>query len=420
MNFDGIFFNVDDYMIEGNDIGEGVFGRVYVCRSREDNQRYALKKIIINSQNTFSGTEQMYFMRESTILHQVTHPAIVKFVGINFQSFDDIHVLSPSIITEFIPNGSLQEVLAKGRSRNPDINFTATKKYIFILGISHAMKYLHKNGIVHRDLKPANILIDSNYFPKICDFGLARCFPRKARLVMTGQIGSPAYMAPELLSEDQLEYKGEIDVYAFSMILFEIASGKVPYSELDVGPFSLTRRVLDGYRPERKEGINDKMWRLIEKCWDQNPTERYSFEELFDLFSNDFTYLDQPVNAEEINNYLRSLNDPQFVRRDAEIKSNLVHSIQSQTESLYDMLENACEEGNVDLFNQILSREVIDINHKYIVHYIGYSFWNFFNVFFSNFNLNNSIKFQKSLFFHDILKIINLIAFLKSLNFHNI
>lgn len=118
MNFDGIFFNVDDYLIDGNVIGEGIFGRVYVCRSKADNQRYALKKITINAQNTFLGTEQMYFMRKSTILHQVSHPAIVKFVGINFQSFDVIHVLSPSIITEFISNDSLQTVLAKCRTRN--------------------------------------------------------------------------------------------------------------------------------------------------------------------------------------------------------------------------------------------------------------------------------------------------------------
>ena len=78
------------------------------------------------------------------------------------------------------------------------------------------MKYLHEHGIIHRDLKPENILIDKNYYPKICDFGLARCFPlsltNSYKMTMTGQIGTPLYMAPELLMEEAGHYGPEVDV----------------------------------------------------------------------------------------------------------------------------------------------------------------------------------------------------------------
>lgn len=57
-----------------------------------------------------------------------------------------------------------------------DDNWSPTKKYISLLGISDAMRYLHKVGVIHRDLKPQNILMDSDYYPRVCDFGLSRCF----------------------------------------------------------------------------------------------------------------------------------------------------------------------------------------------------------------------------------------------------
>lgn len=111
----------------------------------------------------------MLLMREAIILRKLNHPSIIKFYGINFHSFDNPNKLEPTIITQYLPNGSLKTMLDTEK-------LTITKKYISLLGISHAMKYMHQQDILHRDLKPENILIDDNYYPKICDFGLSRCF----------------------------------------------------------------------------------------------------------------------------------------------------------------------------------------------------------------------------------------------------
>ena len=104
-----------------------------------------------------------------------------------------------------------------------DNNWSPTKKYICLLGISDAMRFLHKCGIIHRDLKPQNILVDSNFYPKVCDCGLSRCFS------MTGQIGTPLYMSPEMF-EDEEHFGPAVDVYAFAILAYEIVTGKEPFA----------------------------------------------------------------------------------------------------------------------------------------------------------------------------------------------
>jgi serine/threonine protein kinase len=75
------------------------------------------------------------------------------------------------------------------------------------MGMAHGMAYLHRHKIVHRDLKTPNILLDERILPKIADFGLGR-FVTDCEAVqkMTGNIGTPIWMAPELLVGD--EYGG--------------------------------------------------------------------------------------------------------------------------------------------------------------------------------------------------------------------
>lgn len=184
-------------------LGKGSFGTVYIAINHDDGQEYAAK--VIDISDGFNGKQQMKFLQESSTLHKLDHPSIVKFKGINLQSFKDPTILQPTIITELLPKGSLRANLIKEKGSIADEKWSATKKYIILLGISDAMRYLHKHSIIHRDLKPENIMMDENLNPKIADLGLSICLNSLSNSMnlksQKGLKGTPLYMAPEVLTK---------------------------------------------------------------------------------------------------------------------------------------------------------------------------------------------------------------------------
>lgn len=384
MDFKGIFFNPKDFTLTGKKLGKGAFGTVYIIEKNNDHTKYAAK--IIESDENIDGNEQMQIMRESTILCKLDHPTILKFLGINFRSLKDLSIYQPTIITEFMPHGSLKEILDKEKNSIADDNWSPTKKYICLLGISNAMKYLHKMGILHRDLKPENILIDEDYYPRIADFGLAKCFPgsfsKSMNISMTGTVGTVPYMSPELIEGGKCGQG--IDVYAFAILAYEIITGKEPYSEFkNLTPYQFWQRIIKGSRPTWIKGIPEKTRDLIEKCWSSDVDERPTFEEIFEMLSQDFSYSPEDVDSEEIDLYIEKIKSDEKPVED-DVKSKCVDIFKEQINSyddFDDLFYEACEMGNAKIVEFLLSNKSIDVNKKVI-------FFHF-----------NSINITKNLYF---------------------
>ena len=93
--------------------------------------------------------------------------------------------------------------------------------------------YLHSKGFAHRDLKPQNILLDENYNLKIIDFGFICSLQGKGGTGFnTSRVGTPGYMAPELLSNKS--YQGHVvDLFSLGVILFVMYVGRPPFSVAD-------------------------------------------------------------------------------------------------------------------------------------------------------------------------------------------
>ena len=114
MDFEGAFFDTTDYEPTNKMLGKGSFGKVFVVNNTKDGKQYAAK--LLNPDNMLKSKDQMMLLREVQILCKLDHPSIVKFYGINFHSFLNPTQLEPTILTEYLKNGSLKKVLDKEKN----------------------------------------------------------------------------------------------------------------------------------------------------------------------------------------------------------------------------------------------------------------------------------------------------------------
>lgn len=146
------------------------------------------------------------------------------------------------------------------------------------LPVAKAMDYLHKKNIVFRDLKPSNLGFDADGNIKMFDFGLAREIVRPERR-MTGNTGSLRYMAPEVARREH--YGLPVDVYSFSLMLWELCTLQKPYEGMTRADFGESV-VFGGERPhiDSTNCGSSRVQNVIKTCWDHDPRNRMTFEEV--------------------------------------------------------------------------------------------------------------------------------------------
>ncbi|KAK8883837.1 hypothetical protein M9Y10_042936 [Tritrichomonas musculus] len=177
------------------------------------------------------------------------------------------------------------------------------------------MAYMHSLKAIHRDLKPSNILLDENYEIRISDFGLSR-FSNEGNKVLTNCIGTPYYMAPELLSDDP--YDEKIDVYAYAIILYQILyKYDLP---LVRNEFQLFSRVIQGQRLPLNEfdfQYGQGLFDLITQCWVGSSASRPSFADILKLIPN---MLPHDVDVGAFTEYARRVN-PNFDKENKKLRA---------------------------------------------------------------------------------------------------
>lgn len=136
--------------------------------------------------------------------------------------------------------------------------------------IASSLAYMHEMDIIHRDMKAENLLVDSEMNICIADLGISRVRSNR----MTKGMGTPRYMAPELL--EGREYSEKADVYSFAILFWEILSEKLPFGEDCGTSWEVAEVVGKGGRPPFDPEWPTKVTSLIERCWAQEPVKRPS------------------------------------------------------------------------------------------------------------------------------------------------
>merc|ERR1712032_1197225 len=162
-----------------------------------------------------------------------------------------------------MPNGSLFQLLHQRRQ-----TLTAGQRVGLNVHVAEGIQYLHSRSppFVHRDLKSLNVVLDANLNAKLCDFGFTECM-EKTHISRCAniQMGSPRYMAPELLDSSG-KITEKVDVWALGCLVFEVFTNRLPHEECSSLPQIITKTIVK--RQEPFLGIQSRrLVRLAEGCF---------------------------------------------------------------------------------------------------------------------------------------------------------
>jgi hypothetical protein len=205
--------DVYDYYEMYKVIGKGHFGEVRLGADKRSKEYVAIK--IINK-SKLKQIELEATKSEAEILLRCNHRNIVKLLD-KFETFDHIY-----LVFENLSGGDLYNLVSKHGGK---LDNESAKYVMFQIG--EGMKYLYSLGIIHRDLKPDNIMLNSHNEIKIVDFGMSKIVGKDNKV--GGKLGTLAYIAPEVIQGRP--YNKEIDIWSLGIILYNLLTGKVPFSD---------------------------------------------------------------------------------------------------------------------------------------------------------------------------------------------
>ncbi|KAG8053738.1 hypothetical protein GUJ93_ZPchr0001g30170 [Zizania palustris] len=195
-------------------LGQGGYGSVYKGVLLPGDVHVAVK--MLSSSSSCNGEE---FISEVSTIGRIHHVNVVRLVGFCSEE------MRRALVYEYMPGGSLDKYIFSSEK-----SFSWDKLNEIALGIARGINYLHQGcdmQILHFDIKPHNILLDSNFVPKVADFGLAKLYPRdKSFVPVSAARGTIGYIAPEMISRSFGVISSKSDVYSFGMLLLEMAGGR--------------------------------------------------------------------------------------------------------------------------------------------------------------------------------------------------
>jgi eukaryotic-like serine/threonine-protein kinase len=202
-------------------LGAGAASRVYLAQDCRALQQVILK---FPSDDVIGGAAIFErYKREAEIGKRLKHPGIQRHL--NHAERRSVEYL----VLEYLPGRTLREAMEECA---PALLPPAEVQRI-LLRVCAALAYAHEHGVIHRDVKPDNILLLNNGEVKLLDFGIALLLDERRSIWQrtSGPIGTPDYMAPELLGGER--GSAQADIYALGVTLYELLCGRTPFEAKD-------------------------------------------------------------------------------------------------------------------------------------------------------------------------------------------
>ena len=243
------------------EVGQGGMAVVYRGLDTTLNREVAVK--ILHSHLAEDEESRQRFHREANAVAKLRHENILEIYD-----YSGINSKKSFIVTEFIHGKTLRAFLNHHPISHPEI------AVMIIVEVCNALAHAHEVGIIHRDIKPENIMIRQDGLVKLTDFGIAQVVDVQ-RLTVTGQLlGSPAYMAPELVEGKPVDMRA--DVFSVGTLLYQLSTSELPFKGQNA--HEVLKRISDGRYtdPELANPIvGSQLARIIRKALAHDPDARY-------------------------------------------------------------------------------------------------------------------------------------------------
>lgn len=242
-------------------LGEGSTGQVYLCRDSFADREVAVKLIQLDRMTEMNARVLRHLlMTEASLVGKLSHPHIV-------QIFDAVLETNRGyIVMEYVTGGTLEPHCHQSALLKPE------RVVHLIFKCTRALEYARARGVIHRDIKPANLLLINHSDVKISDFGSAVHAAAESTLV-TG-VGSPAYMSPEQIREEELNH--QTDIYSLGVVMFQLLTGQLPFTANN--HYGLMYQIAHGaplslsaLRPDLPAQVE----RIVHRAMEKDRTRRY-------------------------------------------------------------------------------------------------------------------------------------------------
>jgi len=243
------------------EVGQG--GMAVVFRAQDETLKREVAIKLLHQHLATDTESKARLEREAQAVAKLRHENILEIFD-----YSGIAADSAYIVTEFIDGKTLKQLFEHRPIRHPEVAAMIAAE------IGGALAHAHAVGIIHRDVKPENVMIRKDGLLKLMDFGIAQVVDLQ-RMTVTGQLlGSPSYMAPELIEGKPLDFR--TDVFSVGIILYQTATGALPFAGKN--PHEVLRRIGEGRFPDPRtlnRLIGDGLARIIRRALARNPDDRY-------------------------------------------------------------------------------------------------------------------------------------------------
>jgi eukaryotic-like serine/threonine-protein kinase len=251
---------IDHYRIEAPVARSGM-ASIFRAVDLRDNKQVALK--IPHPDMEADPILFDRFQREASIGEKLNHPGVMRV-------YDGEERSRVYMVMEWCDGRLLRLILADGR-------ISQDRAIRIALNVLDALGYIHENGVVHRDLKPENIMVDAKDNIKLIDFGIAgdSAARRLTYANFTATLGTADYISPEQVKGKRGD--GRSDLYALGVILYEMLTGKLPFtgsSPMEV----MNDRLLNHPTPPSvaDKAVSPELQEILYRALERDPQNRYA------------------------------------------------------------------------------------------------------------------------------------------------